>query len=88
MLMTPSLSRSAKNETRTLRADDLSKERRLALLLADGSGNFDYVRAFASENVVHLQGHVASYGLKREAGELARHVGFTRVNNAIRILPA
>jgi hypothetical protein len=38
----------------------VSREKRLALLLADGSGDFDFVRAIAFQDMVILEGHVMS----------------------------
>ena len=65
----------------------MNKERRLALLLADGTGNFDFVRALAFEDTAYLEGHVKSYEHKYRAEELARHVGFTTVQNTVRVYP-
>lgn len=67
--------------------DGEERERRLALLLADGSGDFDFCRAVAFESMVILQGYVTSYEAKQKAEALARHVGFTRVLNALRVYP-
>lgn len=65
----------------------INKERRLALLLADGTGNFDFVRAVALEAIIYLEGHVKSYEHKQRAEELAHYVGFLDVRNALRIFP-
>jgi hypothetical protein len=65
----------------------VERERRLALLLADGSGNFDFVRAVGIEDVAYLEGHVTSVEHKRRAADLARYVGFTRVENLLRVMP-
>jgi len=67
---------------------EMDKERRLALLLADGSGDFDYCRAVAFESMVILQGHVTSFEAKQQAESLARYVGFARVLNALRVFPS
>ncbi|HLF77794.1 MAG TPA: BON domain-containing protein [Dehalococcoidia bacterium] len=66
---------------------EVNRERRLALLLADGTGDFDFVRAVVFENMVYLEGHVRTYTHKRHAEELARYVGFAQVKNALRIYP-
>lgn len=66
---------------------EVNRERRLALLLADGTGDFDFVHAVAFENMVYLEGHVDAYEHKRHAEELARYVGFAEVENALRIYP-
>jgi hypothetical protein len=65
-----------------------AREKRLALLLADGTGDFDFVRARAILNWVVLEGHVAKYQDKERAEELARYVGFTAIVNTIRVYPA
>jgi hypothetical protein len=65
----------------------IDRERRLALLLADGSGNFDFVRIVQFEDSVILEGRVGEYGHKRRAEELAEYVGFHDIKNAIRIVP-
>ena len=67
---------------------EMERERRLALLLADGSGDFDYCRAVAFESMVILQGHVTSFEAKQQAESLARYVGFARVLNALRVFPS
>jgi hypothetical protein len=66
----------------------MNKERRLALLLADGTGNYDFVRAVVFEDTVILEGHVHAYKHKRRAEELARYVGFSSVLNTLRIHPS
>ena len=65
----------------------VNKERRLALLLADGTGDFDFVRAVALQGTVYLEGHVPSFEHKSRAEELARYVGFADVRNALRVFP-
>jgi osmotically-inducible protein OsmY len=70
-----------------LTTQPVTKEKRLALLLADGTGDFDFVRSTALEEVLHLEGHVPSYEHKRRAEELAHHVGFEEVHNALRVFP-
>ena len=65
----------------------INEERRLALLLADGTGDFDFVRAVTLEEKVYLEGHVKSYEHKQRAEELAHYVGFQDVRNALRIFP-
>lgn len=65
----------------------MNRERRLALLLANGTGNFDFVRAVAFEDTAYLEGHVKSYEHKRRAEELARYVGFATVQNTLRVYP-
>ena len=66
----------------------MEKENRLALLLADGTGDFDYVHCFAvSETSVILRGRVASYALKQKAEVLAQYVGFTDITDALRVTP-
>jgi hypothetical protein len=67
--------------------DEETKEKRLALLLADGTGDFDFVRARAILNWVVLEGHVAMYSDKERAEELARYVGFTEIVNTVRVYP-
>jgi hypothetical protein len=61
------------------------KERRLALLLADGTGDFDFVRAMPIQNWVVLEGKVKGYRDKERAKELAHYVGFDAVVNTIRV---
>jgi hypothetical protein len=61
------------------------KEHRLALLLADGTGDFDFVRAAVIQNWVVLEGKVKAYKDKERAEELARYVGFDAVVNTIRV---
>jgi hypothetical protein len=70
-----------------LTTQPVDRERRLALLLADGTGDYDFVHAVAVQGVLYLEGHVPSYEHKRRAEELARYVGFEEVNNALRIYP-
>jgi hypothetical protein len=65
----------------------IDRQRRLALLLADGTGDFDFVHAITMEGIVYLEGHVLSYEQKRRAEELARYVGFDQVHNALRVVP-
>ena len=65
----------------------MNKERRLALLLADGTGDFDFVRAVAFEETVYLEGHVNSLEHKRRAEEIARYVGYAEVRNALHVFP-
>jgi osmotically-inducible protein OsmY len=65
----------------------VERERRLALLLADGTGDFDFVRALAIGDSVYLQGHVKALEPKRRAEELAKYVGFQEVQNALRVFP-
>ncbi|HWO73377.1 MAG TPA: BON domain-containing protein [Dehalococcoidia bacterium] len=65
----------------------MNKLRRLALLLADGTGVFDFVELEAFDDIVYLEGHVPSYESKRRAEELARYVGFTDIRNGIRVHP-
>lgn len=65
----------------------VDKERRLALLLADGSGDFDYVRPVAFDDTLALEGHVKSYSDKQRSEDLARYVGFVTVLNALRVYP-
>ena len=66
---------------------EVNRERRLALLLADGTGNFDFVRAVAFEDTAYLEGHVRSYEHKLRAEELAHYVGFNTVQNTLRVYP-
>jgi hypothetical protein len=70
-----------------VRQEDAAKERRLALLLADGTGDHDFVRALAIQNYLVLEGHVKDYRLKERAEELAKYVGFEAVVNTIRVHP-
>jgi hypothetical protein len=82
-LCTPSLSRFE-----AITEFGIEKEQRLALLLADGTGDFDYVHCFAlDESTVVLRGSVASYALKQKAESLAQYAGFTDVMDALRITP-
>jgi hypothetical protein len=67
--------------------EESDRERRLALLLADGTGDFDFVRVFAIQTWVVLEGHVKAYRDKERAEELARHVGFEAIANTIRVHP-
>jgi len=71
-----------------VRQEELAKERRLALLLADGTGDFDFVRAASIQNWVVLEGHVKRVRNKERAEELAHYVGFDAVVNTLRIYPA
>lgn len=64
-----------------------AKEKRLALLLADGSGDFDFVRGKAILNWVVLEGHVRAYRDKERAEEIAQYVGFKSIVNTIRVYP-
>ena len=64
------------------------KELRLALLLADGTGDFDYVRVFAIDEAIYLDGYVTAEKSRERAEELARYVGFEQVHNFIRLMPA
>ena len=68
-------------------SEEEAKEKRLALLLADGTGDFDFVRAKAISNWVVLEGRVKKYRDKKQAEELARYVGFTGIVNTIRVKP-
>jgi osmotically-inducible protein OsmY len=68
-----------------VREPEREKEHRLALLLADGTGDFDFVRAVAVQNWVVLEGTVRRSHDKERAEELARHVGFEAVVNTIRV---
>ena len=68
-----------------VREEDANKERRLALLLADGSGDFDFVRVFGIQNWVVLEGKVKRYGDKERAEAIARDVGFASIVNTIRV---
>jgi hypothetical protein len=63
------------------------KELRLALLLADGTGDFDFVRVFAVEEAIYLDGYVKSEKSRDRAEELARYVGFREIQNYIRLMP-
>jgi len=65
----------------------MTKLRRLALLLADGTGDFDFVAMDSFDGTIYLEGHVPSYGHKRRAEELARYVGFDEVRNGLRVFP-
>ena len=65
----------------------IDRQRRLALLLADGSGDYDFVSAIAVLDVVYLEGRVTSYAQKQHAEDLARHVGFDEVRNMVRVVP-
>jgi hypothetical protein len=65
----------------------MTMERRLALLLADGSGDFDFIDLHAAGGTLWLEGEVRTYALERKAVELAEKVGFTRVLNRIRVIP-
>jgi len=66
---------------------DMDREKRLALLLADGTGDFDFVHLAAFEAMVILKGHVNSHVAKQKAEDLARYVGFTNVVNELRVYP-
>lgn len=66
----------------------INREKRLALLLADGSGDFDFVHAIALEDVLYLEGHVTKYKDKVKAEQLALYVGFRDVRNALHVYPA
>lgn len=68
-----------------VRQSEIDKERRLALLLADGTGDFDFVLAVAIQNVIILEGKVKDYRDKERAEEFARYVGFDDVMNTIRV---
>jgi osmotically-inducible protein OsmY len=68
-----------------VREPEREKERRLALLLADGTGDFDFVRAVAIQNWVVLEGKVKTSRDKERAEEIARYVGFDAVVNSIRV---
>jgi hypothetical protein len=70
-----------------IREEGAPKARRLALLLADGTGDFDFVQAVAIQNRLVLEGHVKEYRLKQRAEELAKYVGFAAIENTIRIHP-
>jgi osmotically-inducible protein OsmY len=70
-----------------LTTQPITRERRLALLLADGTGDYDFVRAVAIEESVYLEGRVTSYEHKRHAEDLARYVGFRDVKNSLRVMP-
>jgi hypothetical protein len=70
-----------------LTTQPVDRERRLALLLADGTGDYDFVRAVAIGDMVYLEGHVKSLPHKQRAEELAEYVGFREVQNALRIFP-
>jgi hypothetical protein len=72
---------------RRFRSEAAEKERRLALLLADGTGDFDFVRAIAIEGRVVLEGYVKTHHHKQRAEELARYVGFRTIVNTIRVYP-
>ena len=78
---------SQKRVGEELTTEPVTRERRLALLLADGTGDFDFVRSVTLEETVYLEGHVPSYEHKRRAEDLARYVGFMEVHNALRIFP-
>jgi osmotically-inducible protein OsmY len=66
----------------------VDRGRRLALLLADGSGDFDFIRLAAFEDTVILEGRVPSYEHKRRASDMAEYVGFEDVRNLLRVVPA
>jgi hypothetical protein len=68
-------------------SEEDAKEKRLALLLADGTGDFDFVRAKAIQNWMVLEGYVAAYRDKERAEELARYVGFSTIVDTIRVRP-
>ena len=70
-----------------LTTQPITKERRLALLLADGTGDYDFVHAVVIEESVYLEGHVNRYDHKRRAEDLARYVGFRDVKNSLRVMP-
>ena len=70
-----------------LTTQPVTRERRLALLLADGTGDFDFVHALAIQEILYLEGHVNSYEHKRRAEALARYVGFREINNGLRVMP-
>jgi hypothetical protein len=79
--------RGADPAIREVTTQPVDRLRRLALLLADGTGNYDFVHAMAVETAIILEGHVPSYEYKRRAEELARYVGFDVVHNALRVIP-
>jgi hypothetical protein len=70
-----------------LTTQPVDKERRLALLLADGTGDYDFVQAIAIEETLYLDGHVPSYEHMRRAEQLARYVGYADIRNALRVMP-
>jgi hypothetical protein len=70
-----------------LTTQPVTRELRLALLLADGTGDYDFVRAAGVQDMCYLEGHVTRYELKRRAEELARYVGYREVTNGIRVMP-
>jgi hypothetical protein len=65
----------------------LERTRRLALLLADGTGEFDFVQVVGFGELVYLEGRVSDHSYKVKAEQLARYVGFVDIRNAIRVLP-
>jgi osmotically-inducible protein OsmY len=71
-----------------LTTQPVDRERRLFLLLADGTGDFDFVRIVSLQDTVYLEGHVKSYEDKRRAEEVASYVGFQGIQNAIRVYPS
>jgi hypothetical protein len=64
----------------------MEKADRLALILADGTGDFDFVRVAGFGQFVFLEGHVSDYSHKVKAEQLARYVGFTDVRNELRVI--
>jgi hypothetical protein len=69
-------------------AEPVSMERRLALLLADGSGDFDFIELHSMGETLWLEGDVPTYALEEKAVQLAEKVGFSRIINRIRVIPA
>ena len=74
-----------KNPGERVEQDD--REIRLAYLLADGSGDFDFARILAFKDLAYLVGHVKSAERKCRAEELARYVGFREVDNRLMVIP-
>ena len=67
--------------------EELAAERRIALLLADGTGDFDHVRACCFHDLLILRGYVRSMEARERAQEIAKGAGFTTVINDISIRP-
>src|SRR5687768_7946980 len=61
----------------------MSRERRLVLALADGTGDFDLVRVFMLDDMVILDGYVEGHDASLRADARARNLGFTSVMNLL-----
>jgi osmotically-inducible protein OsmY len=68
-------------------AESRNRELRIALLLADGTGDFDFVRVFTIGETIYLDGYVKTPKHKVHAEEIAHYVGFEAIENFIRLMP-